>query len=223
VYRYPVFDERAAYQGYPLAEFVNLELEAEEGDNFELGFKYIGRNFECYFTSFILKLDNEIIYDPNAEGSTVYKGLNVNLGPVDRAGIDAAFIYRRESWGASSRMAWIDTEVRAGEGRGYEVPLVPPFRVTNQFWLEPVESLRIRFSHSYVASQYRGGDFTNSSSRVENYYLFGLGAELGVGPNGHVFLTVENLLDELYAGAVHGDNYYPGDGRSIVVGVKLNF
>jgi hypothetical protein len=58
---------------------------------------------------------------------------------------------------------------------------------------------------------------------VENYHLFGLGAELGVGPNGHVFLTVENLLDELYAGAVHGDNYYPGDGRSIVVGVKLNF
>lgn len=223
VYRYPVFDERAAYQGYPLAEFVNLDLEAEEGDNFELGFKYIGRNFECYFTSFILKLDNEIIYDPNAEGSAGYKGLNVNLGPVDRAGIDAAFIYRRESWGASSRMAWIDTEVRAGEGRGYEVPLVPSFRVTNQFWLEPVESLRIRFSHSYVASQYRGGDFTNSSSRVENYHLFGLGAELGVGPNGHVFLTVENLLDELYAGAVHGDNYYPGDGRSVVVGVKLNF
>ena len=40
VYRYPVFDERASYQGVELAENINQDLDAMEGDNYELGLKY---------------------------------------------------------------------------------------------------------------------------------------------------------------------------------------
>lgn len=224
VYRYPSFDERAAYQGFELAENVSTELEAEEGDNFELGLKFIRGEHELYATAYYLFMKNEIGFDPSATGSNpMIQGLNVNLGEVRRIGGDLAYHFKTEAWGASMSIAYVNTEMKSGEGRGHEVPLVPDVRVTSQVWYKPIETLRLRFVHRYVGEQYQGGDFTNSERKVDAYHLFDAQAELDISNQCSVFVKVDNIFDELYAEGAYAGLYYPGDGRSFGVGVKLNF
>lgn len=228
VYRYPVFDERAAYQGVPLAQNVSQDLEAETGDNFEAGLKYLGARHEFYLTTFLLLMENEIIFDPDVEAPDSFdRGLNVNLGPVRRQGIDVTYIYTNENWGASTRLAWVRTEMRsdlrASVGQGQEVPLVPDFRATNQIWWKPVEALRLRGVHRYVGERFQGGDFENVRTKVNDYHLFDMHAEWRLNRNCRLFASVENISDERYAESVFLGSYFPGDGRSVTFGVKLNF
>lgn len=224
VYRYPVFDERASYQGFELAENISQDLEAEVGDSYELGLKYVTGLHEFYTTAFVLLMKNEIIFDPAVAsvGSTA-KGLNVNLGPVRRFGGDVAYHYTAEDWGYSIRLAYVQTEQRAGVGRGYEVPLVPKLHTISQIWWEPVDWLRLRWVHRYVGERFEGGDFTNQLRKIEAYHLFDAQVEVDASPNCRVFVKVDNVFDRLYAESAFFGSYYPGDGRSISLGVKLNF
>lgn len=228
-YRYPVFDERAAYQGYPLAESIAQDLQAEEGDQYELGLKWEQGAHEFYATVYLLQMENEIIYDPSVgvdDQTTLGNGLNVNMGPVDRYGADVSYFYNAADWGYSIALAWVQTEMLAnvsGEGLGQEVPLVPSLVSTSQIWWQPWEALRLRLTHRYVSERYQGGDFSNDDDPIDAYQLFDAQAELQVSPNCRLFVKAENLLDTLYAETVYYGSYYPGAGRSLQVGVKLHF
>lgn len=224
VYRYPVFDERSSYQGFPLAEEVNTSLEAEEGDNFELGLKYMGRRHELFLTTFLLKMENEIIFDATATGShPTGKGLNINLGPVDRYGGDLLYRYDAGQWGLSLQFAYVATEMKAGPGRGEAVPLVPSWVTTSQIWWEPREGLRLRALHRYLGECFEGSDFRNERAPVAAYQLVDLSADWRVSPNCRVFMKVDNVFDELYAETAIQGLFYPGNGRAFELGVKLDF
>ncbi len=228
-YRYPVFDERAAYQGFPLAEFIAQDLEAEEGDQFEIGFKWRQGAHEFYGTLYLLQMENEIIFDPSVgreDPDTPGNGLNRNLGGVDRHGADFSYAYSRDAWGLSLALAWVQTEMQVGvdgAGVGQEVPLVPAVVATSQFWFTPWEPLRLRLTHRYVADRYQGGDFANELAKAEAYQLVGASVEYQLNPNCRIFAKADNLFDQRYAESVFSGSYYPGPGRSLQVGLRLNF
>ena len=228
-YRYPVFDERAAYQGFPLAENVAQDLEAEEGDQFELGLKWIKGVHEIYVTVYLLRMENEIIFDPTVgidDPNTQGNGLNRNLGAVDRYGGDFTYRITNENWGLSFALALVRTEMQKGidgEGVGEEVPLVPSVVTTSQVWWQPWELLHLRLVHRYVDERYQGGDFANKEPRVESYQLVDVQAEVEVSQNCSIFARIENLFDERYAESVFFGGYYPGTGRFGQAGLKLNF
>jgi iron complex outermembrane receptor protein len=223
-YRYPVFDERASYQGFPLAEDINGSLDAEKGNNYEAGMKYIGRQHELYVTTFLLKMENEIFFDPTISGSnSAATGLNVNLGPVDRYGLDMLYRYNAEDWGASFQVGYVSTEMQTGVGRGEEVPLVPHGVSTSKVWWAPKDWLRLQATHRYVGERFQGSDFLNERRTVEAYQLVDLSADFQVSPDCRFFIRVDNLFDELYAETAVVDVYYPGNGRSFELGVKLDF
>ena len=224
VYRYPVCDERASYQGYDLAENINQDLDAMEGDNYELGLKYASGSHEFYTTAFFLLMENEIIYDSEVSNDDLgSQGLNVNLGPVRRFGGDLTYYYTAADWGFSIRLAYVKTKQQSGVGSGYEVPLVPDFHTASQIWWEPLTGLRLRWIHRYVGERFEGGDFTNDDQKIDDYNLFDAHVEVDASANCRLFLKVDNVLDCLYAESANSGVYYPGDGRSISLGMKLNF
>lgn len=223
VYRYPVFDERASYQGYTLAENLSTNLEAEQGDNFEFGCKYIGTHYSFYLTGFILHMDNEIMYAPNITGSSGGAGLNINLGEVERCGADLSIAYHQEKWGFSSRSAFISTHMRAGENQGSAVPLVPNWRTVSQFWLKPIEWMKICLIHRFISDCYQGGDFTNSARNIDNYHLLEINSEWKFSPNVCLFFGLKNALDKHYPESVYNGAYYPGQTRTGFAGMKVSF
>ena len=222
VYRYPVFDERASYQGAIQAQEVADSLDAEEGNNYELGLKYIQGRHEFFATAFLLKMKNEIAYDDTVVGPSG-TGLNVNLGPVDRYGVNLSYRYDRGHWGYSLQVNYLETKLRSGVGDGNHVPLVPRFGGVNRVWWAPVDWLELQLTHRYLGERYQGGDLSNSLPQVDAYHLFDVQAEARVSEHCSVFFVVNNAFDQLYAESASYELYYPGDGRSFELGVKLNF
>lgn len=219
-YRYPVFDERASYQGVTLAEHVSSDLEAERGDGIDFGCKYVGERSQFFLTFYALWMDNEIgfIEDPDSG-----LGLNVNVGPVNRYGADAAWSYKRENYGCSTSWAVVDTEMRSGDGKGESVPLVPAMHGTNQVWYSFVPELTLTLTHRYVGEQYQGGDFENTERKLDSYNL--VDARLRYDLNDHCsfYLKATNLFDESYAESAYYGAYYPGLERSFYGGVTVTF
>jgi iron complex outermembrane receptor protein len=169
-------------------------------------------------------MKNEIIYDPMVlNAALIPQGLNINLGPVRRTGGDLSYRYTATDWGFSIRLAYLQTEQQSGAGSGYEVPLVPDFHTASQIWWEPLTGLRLRWIHRYVGERFAGGDFTNDEQKIDDYHLFDAHIEVDTSANCRLFLKVDNVFDCLYAESAYSDLYYPGDGRSISLGMKLNF
>ncbi|MFQ3225814.1 MAG: outer membrane receptor protein involved in Fe transport, partial [Lentimonas sp.] len=93
----------------------------------------------------------------------------------------------------------------------------------SQLWWKPLERLRLNVVHRYVGEQYQGGDFDNSQAKIDAYSLYNIQAELELTAHAQVYMSVENVFDKLYAESASYGSYYPGDGRSLSIGFKLNF
>lgn len=219
LYRYPVTDERAAYQGVALAVQVS-PVDAEEGDSVEVGLKYLGQAHEFYVTAYAFEMDNEIGYiEINGLGQ------NINMGRVRRLGGDLSWVYKQEDWGWSTRLAWVDTEMRHDEqgGQGQQVPMVPNIHTTSMLWWKPWKQLRLKGVHRYVGSQFQGNDFANTLTKIDSYHLVDLHLDAQLTQNVKWFAGVTNIFDQLYAEAVFAERYYPGPGRAYFTGIKLLF
>jgi outer membrane receptor protein involved in Fe transport len=81
----------------------------------------------------------------------------------------------------------------------------------------------LRWIHRYVGERFKGGDFTNEKQKIDDYHLFDVHVEVDASANCRLFLKVDNVFGRLYAESAYSDLYYPGDGRSISLGMKLNF
>lgn len=224
VYRYPTLDETAAYQGFPLSDPLNENLDPERGNNFEVGSKYKGREWSASLTGFYLMLNNEIAYVEIPEDpilGTPAINLNMNIGSTRRIGTEAEVVWKREWYGASTRWAFVDARFDGGENDGNRVPLVPGAYGTTSMWVEPVPEFRLTASYTFVSEQYKGGDEGNEFKKLDSYGLFSLRANVIMSDYASLYCSVHNLFDEVYATSAYSGVYYPGSGRSFRMGITL--
>lgn len=214
VYRYPALDETAAYQGYPLSDPLNRNLDPEEGNNFETGIKVHGERFLFSGTLFCLLLNNEIAFDPQ-------QNLNVNIGSTQRLGAESEVGFDAGFWGATTRWTWIDARFTEGPNKNRTVPLAPRLHGTTSLWIEPHPGVRLTGFHSHIASQYQGSDEANQLQKIESSGLFGARIDLRPTQKIGLFLKVDNLFDETYASSAYSGAWYPGPGRTIQVGITM--
>jgi iron complex outermembrane receptor protein len=212
VYRYPTLDETASYQGFPLSDPLNENLDPEQGNNFEVGTTYEGRTWRVSLTGFYLSLDNEIAYDD-------VENLNRNIGATRRIGLEPELVWKKQWCGASTRWTFVDAQFDSGANDGNRVPLVPWAYGVTAAWIEPLARLRLSASYTYVSEQYQGNDEANTLRRMDDYGLVGLRANLALMDSLNLYITVHNLLDETYATAAYSGGYYPGSGRSFRAGI----
>ncbi|MDQ8195004.1 TonB-dependent receptor [Coraliomargarita sp. SDUM461004] len=216
VYRYPVLDEVAAYQGFPLSKPLNDDLEPEVGDNFESGLKYFTDRWEASVTLFHLSIDNEIVYDDVVN-------LNTNIGATRRVGADWMLRYTGENWGASTQWSWVDARLDYGDVAGNRVPLVAKFNSVSQAWFQPFKPLRVSLVMNYMGDRYVGNDYENSGERLPAYVTYDTQIAYELKQFCKLFLRVNNLLDHQYVSSAYQGGYYPAAGRSFVVGMNVHF
>ncbi len=214
VYRYPVLDETAAYQGFPLSKPFNEELDPETGDNFETGIKYSDEHFIFSLTGFYLALDDEILFDSQTN-------LNVNIGPTERLGAEVEAGYNAKYGGLSARAAFVDARFLDGPNTGKTVPLVPWAHGVVSAWVEPVKYVRFTGYYTYVGSQFQGNDYANKLDRLNDYGLFGARIDLMPTEKITLFFKADNILNEEYASSAYTGGYYPGAGQTFQLGLTL--
>ncbi len=212
VYRYPTLDETASYQGYPLTDPLNEDLDPEHGNNFEIGTKYEDRTWRVSLTGFYLALDNEIAYDDIAR-------LNRNIGATRRVGVEPELAWQKEWYGASTRWTFVDARFDGGVDDGNRVPLVPWAYGVTSGWIEPLTKLRLSASYTFVSEQVQGNDEANALRKMDAYGLVGLRANYALLDSLNLYFTVHNLFDETYAYSAYSSRYYPGTGRSFRAGM----
>ncbi|MDF7808994.1 TonB-dependent receptor [Pontiellaceae bacterium B12219] len=216
VYRYPVLDEVASYQGYPLADPLNAALNPETGNQFVAGINHRVGNWQGQGSVYAMLMDNEIVYDPVAR-------LNRNIGETRRMGTELELDWNRRWYGAGTRWTFQESTLQSGANAGNAVPLSPPIYGVCSAWVDPLDAIRFTLSWSYVAAQYQGSDDANVNQKMAAYDLLNFQALIRLADYARMIVTIDNLMDETYASTAYSGAYYPGAGRSFRVGLNLEF
>lgn len=215
VYRYPVLDETAAYQGFELSEPVNVDLDPETGHQVDVGIKMRQSSWSASASIYYLQLDGEIVYDNDAN-------LNVNLADSRRWGGDLSLEYDRKKWGASTRWSFVDAAFTSGPFTGETVPLVPYAHGVSSVWGRPWKWLEGTLFYTWSSSRYQGNDFDGTLPKVDPFHRFDVRMSLEVADLTFT-LRIDNLLDRAYAPLVYRGAYYPAPGRQWRAGLRYQF
>jgi iron complex outermembrane receptor protein len=215
VYRYPLLDETAAYQGFDLALPVNVDLEPERGHQAEIGLKLRQANLRFSASLYLLQLSGEIIYDDAAN-------LSRNLADTRRWGSDLSLVWSHPHWEFSTRWSFVEARFRNGEFSGKAMPLVPEVHGVTALRLMPARNWDLALYHTWTAQQAQGSDFANALRPIDAFHRFDLRLS-GTWKQWRGFLLIENLFDDTHTSLAYRGGWYPAPGRQWRAGVRLEF
>jgi len=216
VYRFPVADEIAAYQGFVLAEPFNADLAPERGHALELGWDYEQGPWSYEGAVFSQWLEGEIAYD-------FRENLNVNFANTHRIGLENRLAWERDDWSFFLNHSLTFARYRSGDFRGRDVPLVPRDIFSARLNWQATETLSLGIEALRVGSSPEGNDFSNNRAELPGRWLFNGEASWNFREGLQLQLRVENIFDESYATLKYQSQWYPGNGCRFTVGLKLNF
>jgi iron complex outermembrane receptor protein len=226
VYRYPLLDEQASYQGW--GPLFLADLDAEVGRSCEVGADIRpSENLKVGVTVYSIEMEDEIAYNP-----ATYR--NENLDDTRHRGVEVALSYLfADSFKVYGNLTFQDAEFSKGENSGSEIPLVPTKMASGGVELSLPGGFLVRPEVRYVGSSYLGSDYDNSAEKLEAFTLWNLSLHYGQEFDSvefKAFLGIENITDEKYSTlgyeGIAGwtpDSYYPQPGITVKGGVAFTF
>ena len=219
-YRYPVTDEY-----YSVWTGFEPDLVPENGYEVEFGLDWnIGK-----------VLSSGRVFWQRMEGEIMYDNLrNRNLPKNRRIGLDFSLDWQMTESMRSGlsyeyvRATFEDGTYSGSNYSGSRVPLVPEGLLRLFIELRPIDSFFLSLGSSYVGESFSGSDFSNSESKLEDYWLFDIGVNYNLSERATLFGGVENLLNEeyfstAYVSAFNPTGFYPGEGRKATLGLRYSF
>ncbi len=216
LYRYPLMDELASYQGMELAEPFNPDLEPESGHQVEAGVAWANDRMRLSLSAFELRLDQEILYDATIS-------LNTNLPRTRRRGVEAEGMVFFPGGSVGASYTGVDARYRAGAYTGNRIYLVSPhiFGVFATYGRDgPVQG---RIDGRYHAAQFEGNDFSNSRPKLPARFVADLSLTWRLNEAVRLTGAVLNVLDRQYASVKYLGEWYPEAGRTVRLGIHCTF
>lgn len=227
----PTVEQLFSYPGFGST----TDLLPEDSRSYEYGIRY--RRSEALNLDaalFLTDTVDEIVFtftDPDHPF-----GINANVGETRRSGIEASLrgrIAGRLRYYLNATL--MNAELRKGDNRGRDVPLVPGERFAAGFDLELQAGLDLRAELLYTGEQVLDGDEANALPPLDSYTVLNARASWALPrfEQLRLLLEITNLLDREYA--VRGiyaydfiteqsdDFYTPAPGRRFRAGVRWAF
>lgn len=229
----PTIDEVRTNEGS-----LNLDLEAERGQNYEVGFRRGKGNLNLDLTAYYFKLDETITTFTNEQGVVLFQ----NAGATDQKGIEAAVDYgiiksntgfiRDLSVGTAYTgqfFAFVDYQKRENDFSGNDLTGVPKTTLVSRLDMRTGVGFYFNFTHQYVseiplndANTVYQDPFDLINARL------GWAKRLGGSWDLEGFVGIDNLLDEVYSlgndlNPFGGRYYQPAPARNWYGGVKLAY
>ena len=226
----PTIDEVRTNEGS-----LNLDLEAEKGVNYEIGYRLGKEKFNLELIAYYLKLDETITTFTNANGVVLFR----NAGSTDQKGIEASLDYAilRNASGfikdflvgtayTGQFFTFVDYKKQTNDFSGNDLTGVPPHNVVSRLDIRTRPGIYLNFTHQFTEKIP-----LNDANTVfqESYDLVNLRAgwvkSLG-NFDLELFAGVDNLLDESYSlgndlNAFAGRFYQPAPTRNWYGGIKV--
>ncbi len=228
----PTIDEVRTNEGS-----LNLDLEAEKGVNYEIGYRLGKEKFNLELIAYYLKLDETITTFTNANGVVLFR----NAGSTDQKGIEASLDYAilRNATGfikdflvgtayTGQFFTFVDYKKQTNDFSGNDLTGVPPHNLVSRLDIRTRPGIYLNFTHQFTEKIP-----LNDANTVfqESYDLVNLRAgwvkSLG-NFDLELFAGVDNLLDESYSlgndlNAFAGRFYQPAPTRNWYGGVKVGW
>jgi iron complex outermembrane recepter protein len=217
---------------------INLDLEAERGVNYEIGYRSQWKIFNLDLTGFIFNLDQTITSYTNNQGVVLFR----NAGATVQRGVEAQldFVPYRNSKGFLQEIKfghaftghYFKFSAYETGGRNYSgnaLTGVAPNTLVNRMDVRVRAGFYLNVTHQYVdqiplndANTVFQEKYNLLSARVGWRYL------IGRDWDAEVYVGGENLLDEQYSlgndlNAGFGRFFQPAAGRNYYGGVKLGW
>lgn len=229
----PTIDEVRTNEGS-----LNLDLEAEKGQNYEIGFRRGKGNLNLDLTAYYFKLDETITTFTNEQGVVLFQ----NAGATDQKGIEAAVDYgiiksttgfiRDFSVGTAYTgqfFEFVDYQKRDNDFSGNDLTGVPQTTLVSRLDLRTGAGFYLNFTHQYV-SEIPLNDANTVYQDPFDLVNVRLGWAKRVGGNWDLegFVGIDNLLDEVYSlgndlNPFGGRFYQPAPARNWYGGIKLAY
>jgi iron complex outermembrane receptor protein len=227
----PTIDEVRTNEGS-----LNLDLEAERGINYELGFRWSKNRFNADITTFYFKLDETITTFTNAQGVVLFR----NAGATDQKGVEGALDYdlvkkqagfiRDLKLGTAITLydfEFVDYQKQTNDFSGNALTGVPSQTFVSRLDLRTALGFYVNLTHQYV-NEIPLNDANTVFQPEYNLVNIRLGWSKRIKGNWELeaFGGVDNLLDEAYSlgndlNAFAGRFYQPAPTRNFYGGVKL--
>ncbi|MHA7129539.1 TonB-dependent receptor family protein [Algoriphagus namhaensis] len=229
----PTIDEVRTNEGS-----LNLDLEAEKGVNYEIGFRRGKGNFNVDLTAYYFKLDETITTFTNEQGVVLFQ----NAGATDQKGIEAAIDYgiiksntgfvRDLSIGTAYTgqfFEFVDYQKRENDFSGNDLTGVPQTTLVTRLDLRTAIGLYANITHQYVSEIPLNDANTVYQDPFDLVNVrLGWAKRLGAQWDLEAFVGVDNLLDEVYSlgndlNPFGGRFYQPAPAENWYGGIKLAF
>lgn len=231
----PTIDEVRTNEGT-----INLDLEAEKGINYEIGYRATHRQgaINTELNLFYFELDETITSFTNEQGVVLFR----NAGATDQKGVEAQVDYAviRKQLGIVQELKlthaytghffkFKDYRQNDNDFSGHELTGVSPHTLVNRLDLRTRAGVYLNLTHQWVDEIP-----LNDANTVfqDPYHLMnarlGWKNTLGVKWDVEIYGGVDNLLDESYSlgndlNAFGGRYYQPAPLRNYYGGIKVGF
>lgn len=229
----PTIDEVRTNEGS-----LNLDLEAEKGINYEIGYRLGKSKLNLDLTAYYFKLDQTITTFTNAQGVVLFQ----NAGATDQKGIEAALDYnlikngqgflRDLSFGTAYTgqfFTFQDYQKRDNDFSGNELTGVPKTTLVSRMDLRSSIGVYLNFTHQYVSEL----PLNDANTVYQDAYnlvnlRFGWAKTIDGKWDLEAFGGVDNLFDELYSlgndlNPFGGRYYQPAPTRNWYGGLKIAY
>ncbi|MGC6457561.1 MAG: TonB-dependent receptor [Akkermansiaceae bacterium] len=216
VFRFPVLDEIAGYQGFILEAPINSDLSPETGHGLELGTSWKDERLTASLTAFAQWLDGEIIFDFN-------NNLNTNFADSRRIGIESRFVWQGDGWTGLVNYQWTDARFVNRSFSRNVIPLIPGHQLSFGLTWNPGERFETTLEWEWLDDSFEGGDFANTQTKLPGRSLINLESRYLINESIEIYGRVDNLFDEQWASLKFLGQWYPGNGQSITIGARFTF
>ncbi|MBN7809407.1 TonB-dependent receptor [Algoriphagus sp. H41] len=228
----PTIDEIRTNEGS-----VNLDLEAEKGTNFELGYRLGREKINIELIAYYLQLDQTITTYTNENGVVLFR----NAGSTDQKGIEASLDYAllRNAGGfvkdlligtayTGQFFTFKDYQKQDNDFSGNDLTGVPPNNLVSRIDLRTRPGIYLNLTHQFT-DEIPLNDANTVYQDAYNLVNLRFGWVKSLGDwDLELFAGVDNLLDESYSlgndlNAFGGRYYQPAPTRNWYGGVKLGW
>ena len=203
-------------------------LKPQESTSWELGIESSIREVTLSALIYDMEVDNEIIYDPAADGPFgPGSGANINLDQSERTGVVLDGTWRAtDSVSLQANYSYVDADISSGTFDGNTVPFVAKSTanlvlsyVLNEHWSFYTDA-------QFTGERYPVGDEANLSEKIDDITIFNANVRFDYR-NAYANLRMNNITGKEYEGFSGGtspfDYNYPAPEETLQFSVGYNF
>ena len=204
-------------------------LKTQTGASYDAGYKYRTQRYHAGIDLYYMRLRNEIVFDPTQTATQPF-GVNRNLAPTNRKGVDLSGLYNvNKYFNFGAQYSYVDAVFRSGNFKGKRIPFV----AANTFYLSSTVTIAPHWSlfaeSVFTGKRFASGDDTNVGKGIPSYVIFN-SSICYHNRRVDVNLRVNNILNRYYnsyaslitVGNTATEYFYPAVGRTFMLTTSLN-